>query len=174
MDLLPIGHNFEASKQNAVFRMMGAGKTIKKRLAKMNRQFDKVDAAKRGQGFQLSRKEQRYRDSFARRVMGLADNIAELVEASKGKEFNTQEMRKEAITKIQALIDEALRKVGATDGVEEAERVQWARVLGYLFQVLKSIMHEYDSGTIVEDLKRLKEKVNNELAKRRERDGKAR
>ena len=155
LDLLPIAHSLEARKQGAIFQMMGAGPIMRKQRDETDRQFARVSSMVRWKPVSVA--ELKYRRAFCSRVKALA-------ETAEGLE--TQKLRKQAVQTISTLIEEALAHARAPD-VEENCRVNWVRVIGYLFQVSKSIMHEYDAASIEAQLKELKRVVNNELEKRK-------
>lgn len=152
--LLPVAYNLEASKQKHVFKMLNATKLIEKQHERTKKKFRLgVTKAKR-KGMSL--REKNFRKAFILRIFALADDAVEV---------DTQKLRAQAIKTIQELIDEAI-KHGKGLHLEEETRIAWVRTIGYLFQVLKSVMREFDHLSIKEDLKRLKLKVNNELRKR--------
>ncbi len=155
LDLLPVAHSLEARKQGAIFQMMGAGPIMRKQRDEIDKQFARVCPMARWKPISLA--ELKYRRSFCGRVQALADTTGGL---------ETQKLRAQAVKTIDGLISDALKHAKAPD-LEEVDRVNWVRVIGYLFQVSKSIMHEYDAASIEAQLKELKRVVNNELEKRR-------
>jgi hypothetical protein len=155
LDLLPVAHRLEAPKQQSLFKMMGAEGEVKKQHQETVRQFR--DTAKRISKTAVKHRERRSHKSFMRKVMTSIDEALENVD--------TQALRTDAIKKIEKLIADAI-KHGKQKDLTERSRVEWFRVVGYLFQVLRNIMHEYDTGQIQEELRKLKEVVYNELRKK--------
>jgi len=154
LGLLPVAYNLEASKQGHIFEMLGAKKIIEKQHNKTVKEFRLHVTKARRKG--LNWREKNFRTAFIRRIFALADAAEEL---------DTQKIRAEAVKIINGLIEEALAH-GKGKDLSDQTRIEWFRITGYLFQVLKSIMREHDQLSIKEDLKRLKLKVNNELRKR--------
>jgi hypothetical protein len=155
LDLLPVAHRLEAPKQRSIFKMMGAEGDIKKQHQETVRQFR--DTAKRISKTAVKQRERRYQQSFLRKVMANIDKALE--------QMDTQALRSDAIQTIEKLIVDAIQH-GKQKDLTERSRVEWFRVVGYLFQVLRNIMHEYDTGQIQEELRKLKEVVYNELRKK--------
>jgi hypothetical protein len=155
LDLLPVAHRLEASKQRSIFKMMGAEGEVKRQHEETVRQFR--DTAKQISRTAIKQRERRRQKSFMRKVMANIDKALENVD--------TQALRTDAIKKIERLIADAI-KHGKEKDLTERSRVEWFRVVGYLFQVLRNIMHEYDTGQIQEELRKLKEVVYNELRKK--------
>lgn len=154
LGLLPVAYDLEAPKQNRIFEMLGAKKIIEKEHARTVKEFRLHVTKARRKG--LNWREKNFRNAFNRRIFALVDAADEL---------DTQKIRAEAVKTINCLIEEALAH-GKGKDLSHQTRIEWFRITGYLFQVLKSIMREHDQLSIKEDLKRLKLKVNNELRKR--------
>lgn len=153
LGLLPVAYDLEAGKQGAIFRMVGAERIVKQRQTAISRQFADAQSGYRP----ISPEELKYRQAFCQRVHALADTTEGL---------DTQRLRAQAIRTINQLIDQALTHAQA-DNLDAPDRVNWVRVIGYLFQVSKSIMHEYDASSIETQLRELKRVVNNELERRK-------
>lgn len=146
LPMLSVSYPLEERKQLSVFRMMGAEKLIRKQQA--NR------ARKLGQ-FLPELEEDHFCHSFLRKVKALVEPKTTTW---------TQRKRRKAITTIQTLIKEAITH-GKGDDLTPAGRVKWFRVVGYLYQVQRSIMREYDDDKFQQELEHLKKVVENELRK---------
>jgi len=146
LGLLPVAFPLEERKQDTVFQMVGAEKLIRKQTA--NR------ARKLGQ-FLPELEEDHFCSSFLRKIHALVEPKVITW---------TQKERKAAIRAIKALIKRAINH-GKGDNLSPAGRVKWFRVVGYLYQVLRSIMHEYDDDQFQQELEHLKKVVADELKK---------
>lgn len=145
LEVLPQFQQLDFNAQDAVFNMLAVKKQMRKQAETIKHQ---LLAASRGEGgppspyyFQIK--------SFLQKIL----------------KIDTQKTRQNAIQAIQKLIDEALKK-GQREDLDEKTRLQWFRVVGYLFQVMKSLLHEFDENQIKAELEDLKKLVEDELEKR--------
>ena len=153
LKLLPIAFPLEERKQKTVFRMMGAEQQIRKQ--------QDTRARKLGQFLPIL-EENTFCKSFLRKIQSLVEPKVITW---------TQKERKRAIKAIKALIKRAI-EIGKSDDLTPASRVKWFRVVGYLYQVQRSIMHEYDDDQLQQELEHLKKVVDRELRKAKDKRAK--
>ena len=146
LNLLSVAYPLEERKQKTVFRMIGAQDQIRKQKV--------IRARKLGQ-FLPDLEEASFCRSFLREIKSLVEPKVVTW---------TQAERKKAIRAIKSLITRVI-KHGKSDDLTPAGRVKWFRVVGYLYQVQRSIMHEYDADQFQQELEHLKKVVDSELRK---------
>jgi len=82
------------------------------------------------------------------------------------KKVDTQRKREKAIKDLEKLAKFAHKRALDKDAnLEPYERLKWARVEAYIYQVINTIMRSYDSVEIKAKLDELKKMIKDELGK---------
>ena len=81
------------------------------------------------------------------------------------KRLDTQAARETAIASLQKLAEIA-HDYAVNDKLEAKNRLKWARIEAYVYQVINTLMRAYDQVDIKRRLDELKRMIENELGKK--------
>jgi len=80
------------------------------------------------------------------------------------RKIDTAGMREKALNKLESLAEEA-QSYAMDKNRDEKERRDWARIAGYIYQTLNSVVSEYDLAKINEKLEELRSFVKSRIGK---------
>lgn len=154
---LPALQNLETSKQEAVFRMLGVDKDVRREVAQL---YKRLGLSKK-QGVYASIQLRRApNDAVARRILHLRD----------ATKLDTQELRSKTIKQLEQLFDVAVSiakgktKFTRVDGKEIRIslklRQMWARVAANIAATIGHLAKGFDERQLDEDLAKLESMMN--------------
>lgn len=159
LDLLPVAYPLESRKQETVFKLIGASKTIHSQSLKRAKKFEQVPGALPDPD------EEVFRLKFLEQVEQVPKELPKLGDEG----VRPQDVRQMAINRISDLINKAIDyALSKKMESRQLSQVRWFRITGYLFQVQRSLLKEYDELRIGEKLDQLQVVIDELKAKNRE------
>lgn len=151
----------ELRKQRAVWMAFGVNYEAEKaKQEAIWRQFQRRRGEKgRGEGDKGVGRVRLRAKIHRRRLEGFLEALTGIVG------IDTQAKREEAIRRLEELAQMA-HKYAVDESLSPSQRLRWARIEAYIYQVVNTVLREYDSAEIKRRIEELRSLIENELGKR--------
>lgn len=151
----------ELRKQRAVWMAFGVNYEAEKaKQEAIWRQFQRRRGEKgRGEGDKGLGKVRLKTQIHRQRLEGFIEALTGIVG------IDTQAKREEAIRRLEELAQMA-HKYAVDESLSPSQRLRWARIEAYIYQVINTVLKEYDSAEIKRRIEELRSLIENELGKR--------
>jgi hypothetical protein len=141
---LPALQSLETSKQEAIFRMLGVAKDVRKEVAQLYKRLGIRE--KKGVGGHHTMMKL---PTFWKKILAI----------------DTQISREKALRIIDKMIKHALMRC-LEPKISEKQRIEWVRTIGFLYQTWKGLAKDLDTFQVKAELEKLQKLVYNELEQR--------